>query len=179
MKFFLLLTLMLVITTESYEQEFSSAFKIVTVNRKIKEFPNRFDLSSPLNSFISLQYIYIDEKYKLLRSVNTIKNKSIFPDSSQNDVIIEGKPKERYLNVKINEVISYKDSIAFVISESEDEDHQPYFSIRSFYLEAARWVTSGESTSLSIVEAHQFINNKADLFFEDFESIQNEFYRNN
>jgi hypothetical protein len=170
---------MIVITTDSYEQEFSSAFKIVTINKKVKEFPNKFDLNSPLNSFITLQYIYIDGKYKLLRSVNTIKNRSIFPDSSQDDIKIADETKVRYLNVTINEVIFYKDSIAFVISENEDEDHQSYFSIRSFYLEAAFWVTSGESTSLSIEESHQFINERADLFFEDFKSILNEFYINN
>jgi hypothetical protein len=179
MKNSLLFVLLLALAINTYGQEFSSDFKTIAVNKKIKEFPDRFDLSSPLNSFITLNYIYINGKDRLLKTIYTIKYKSTLPDSIKTDSQVNEDEKRKYLDVKIDEITIYKDSVTFVISEDIDNEYRPYFSIRSFYLESNNWVTSGENTSLNIEEARQIIKDRAKMFFEEFKSIQNEFYRNN
>lgn len=176
MKAFLSFICLFVLTMNSHEQQISPDFKTITINKKIKEFSDQFDLSSPLHSFITLKYISINGKNRLLRSVSTVKDREIFPDSTAEDSQVPANVKNRYLEIKINEVITYKDSVAFVISEDFDEDQQFYYSIRSFYLEAGNWVTSGESTAQNIEDAHQFVADRAELFFQDFHLILKDFY---
>ena len=176
MKTFLSFVCLFVFSMTSREQQSSSDFKTITVNKKVREFSDQFDLRSPLYSFITLKYISINGKNRLLKSVNTVKNEAIFPDSMAEDLQVPAEVKMRYLEVKIDEVITYKDSVAFVISEDTDEEQQFYYSIRSFYLEAANWVTSGESTARNIEDAHQFIKDRAELFIQDLRMILKNFY---
>jgi hypothetical protein len=168
MKIALSILLSFIFVLKSYGQDLSPDFKTISVNKKIREFPDQFDLSSPLNSFVTLKYIYINGKNRLLRSVNTIKNKLLFPDSSAQNSQVSEEKKNKYLNTIILEIIIYKDSIAFVINEDEES----YYSVRSFYLELGNWVSSGESVLNSVEEARQFISDRAMLFFQDFRMVQ-------
>jgi len=156
-------------------QDESLNFKMITINKQVKDFPDQFDLSSPLNSFVTLKYIYANGKNRLLRSVNSIKNKSIFPDSTVQDSQPADDARNRHLNIKIKEVITYRDSVAFVLSEDEDDEGK-YYSIRSFSIETGKWVTGGEDGRRDIDEARQFILDRAWLFFENFKLIQKNFF---
>lgn len=63
----------------------SSDFKTVTVNKKVKDFSDKFDLSSPLNSYITYSYIEINGKDGLLSRICTTPNKQYWPDSTAVD----------------------------------------------------------------------------------------------
>jgi hypothetical protein len=175
MKTFLWFILLFELAINVHGQEFSKDFKSVTVDKQVREFPDRFDLATPLSSFISLTYVYINGRDHLLRSVNTIKNSSLFPDSTSPDSPVPDDEKKWYLDTKINEVIIYKDSVAFVISKTEDV-LQFYYSARSFYFEAGKWVTAGEDAAENIEDARQFISSHIDGYFTEFRLIQKEFY---
>lgn len=168
----ILLLILFVLVKNCYGQDLSIDFKTIPVGKNVKEFPDNFDLNSPLNSFVTFKYASANGKNGLLQSVNSIKTKRYFPDSTATNSLVPADERNRYLNIKINEVIIYKDSVAFVISQDEDIEKQSYYSIRSFYLEGGKWVTSGESTAKSIEQAHQFISDRAILFYEDFQSAQ-------
>jgi hypothetical protein len=175
MKNFLSFVFLFTLILNTYGQGSSKDFKSITVDKQVKEFPEQFDLGTPLNSFITLNYIYINGTDHLLRAVNTIKNNSLFPDSTAPNSHVPDDEKEKYLDTKINEVIIYKDSVAFVISKTEDV-LQFYYSVRSFYFEAGKWVTSGERTAENIEDARQFISSHIDGYFTEFRLIQKEFY---
>lgn len=134
---FLVLALMSIMT---YGQELSTGFKTVLVNKKIKDFPDTIDLSSPLKSCISINYIMINGKDRLLREVSTVRNRSIFPDSTAPDSKVKEDNKSKILETTIKEILIYKDSISCAISEIRDS----LYSIRSFYLENDKWVNGGE-----------------------------------
>ncbi len=176
MKKFLLAVTILAITITGYGQSPVSKFKTINVDKKIKEFPDQFDLSSPLNSFVTLYYIYANGRNGLLRSVNTIRNKSLLPEPDAPNANVSDADKNMYIETKVDEIIYYKDSVAFVINEIE-EDGIESFVCRSFYFEANKWVTSGESPVPTMEEARQFVKGRAPLFFAEYESIQDEFYK--
>jgi hypothetical protein len=156
----------------------TAAFKTVTVDKKVREFSERFDLTSPLNSFITLNYILINGQDHLLRSTSSVANWSFLPDSTApNSEVSEGF-KERLLNAHVHEVIVYKDSIAFVISHILSEYGESYYSIRAMYLELGRWVNSGESARKELMDARQFVLDRADLFFQEFKRTQSLYQRN-
>jgi hypothetical protein len=170
---FILLFLLII---SAYGQEFPSDFKTVTINKQLNQFPDQFDLSSPLASFVTFNYTFINGKDKLLRIICSIKHKSLLPDSTASDSQVSEEVKKLHLYATINQVIIYKDSISFVISHMIGENKGSYYSIRSFYVELGKWVNNGEDLCNDIRSARRFIINRAEIFFEDFQQIQKKFY---
>lgn len=168
--------LLFILSMNSYEQELSSDFKTITVNKRLSDFPDKFDLSSPLNSFITINYIFINGKDRLLRAVCSAGKKSLCPDSTAADSPVSDDIKNLHLNAVINEIVLYKNSVAFVISHMISEEKESYFSIRSFYLELGNWVNNGEDLRDDLTSARLFVRNGAELFFENFQWIQKNFY---
>lgn len=160
MKTIQLLILLFIISVNSYGQELSSDFKKITVNKKIKEFPDQFDLSSPLKSCITINYIFINGKERLLRKASTIMNKEFCPDSTVSDSKVSEDKKNQYMNTTIKEIIIYKDSIACVISEIRES----YFSLRDFTLENGKWVNLCEDARNSLLESRKYFAKNANQF---------------
>lgn len=163
---------LLLITAITKGQDFGADFKTISVNKKLSEFSDSFDLSSPLKSFITYNYVLINGKDHLLWTTNTTRNWSFLPDSTAPNSEVSDNFKDRLLNANIHEVIFYKDSVAFVISHVFSEFGESYYPIRSFYLEGDRWVNSGESARNHLMDAHQFIRDRAEMFFQDFQETQ-------
>lgn len=136
----------------SYGQELSSDFRTVPVNKKIKEFPDQFDLSTPLKSCITFNYLLVNGKECFLRIASTEKNKYSFPDSNAPDSKVTEEARNKYLNMNIKEVIIYKDSVASVISEFKESR----YSIRGFNLENGKWVNAGENQRSTMAESRQY-----------------------
>lgn len=162
MKYFFLNFFLCVLCLNVFGQNLSSDFIITPVNKMVKEFPDTFDLSSPLKSLITLSYIYINGKDRLLREVSTIKNRYYFPDSTAPDLHVTDRIKSRFLETTVKEIIYYKDSIACTISKTQDS----LYSIRPFYLENGKWVQGGEDERNSIDESRQHFEKFADSYLQ-------------
>jgi hypothetical protein len=151
MKKNLLLLLLSMLLLAGYAQTLSSDFKTIQINKKIKEFPDSFDLSSPLKALITFSYVNFNGKDRLLREVSTLRYRSEFPDSSAPDSQVSELRKSRILETIIKEIIYYKDSVACAISEVRDS----LYSIRTFNLENSLWVQCGEDERKSIYESRK------------------------
>ena len=147
-----------IVTMNSYGQELSSDFKIIPVNKKIKEFPDKFDLSSPLNSCISINYLFINGKDYLLRTASTVRKKAYLPDINAPDSKVLENDRNYYLNSTIKEVIFYKDSVAGVTTQYKDS----LYTIRTFTFENSKWVNCGEDVRNSILESRKQFAKYAD-----------------
>lgn len=145
-----------------FGQELSSDFKIVTVNKKVREFPDLFDLSSPLSSCISFNYLLINGKDGLLRPASSRRIQSYLPDPGAKDSKVSEKSRNNYLDKLINEVVIYKDTIACVISVYTET----LYSIRFLSLENSKWVNAGEDVGTSIADSRQQFARKAPLFLD-------------
>jgi hypothetical protein len=175
MKIFLSLALMFIIMNTN-GQTAKSDFDTIRVNKQIKEFPDQFDLSAPLKSCVTLNYIIIHGKNNLLRSVCSAGKKSLCPDSTAADSQVPENVKNLYLSAVMNEVITYKDSIAFVIVHLNREGVESYYSVRIFYLELGKWLNYGEDLYNNIRQARQSTTNRSDFFYEEFRQTQRNFY---
>jgi hypothetical protein len=151
----------------SCEQKEPSSFKTIDVNKKIKEYPDKLDLSSPLKTCVSAYYIMANGKDCLWRKISSKKIQLFLPDTSAVDSNVSDDRKNSILNTTIREVITYKDSIACVISESRDSD----YSIRWLYSENGKWVNRGEDGRRSLEEAHQLFKNRVDENIKDLRKI--------
>jgi uncharacterized iron-regulated protein len=150
-----------------YGQILSSNFKIITVNKKIKEFPDTMDLSSPLKACVTINYLTINGKDRLWREVSTVKFKASMPDSTTTDSKVPEDIKSLYLETIIKEIIYFKDSIACSISEV----NQSHYLIRFYNLESGKWVNSGEDEKKSLEIARQHFEKYADQKLYDLRKI--------
>lgn len=150
-----------------YGQNLSSDFRTIQINKAIKEFPDTFDLSSPLKSLITLSYITINGKDRLLRKVSTLKYRYFSPDSTAPDTKVSDKRKSRILGTTIKEIIYYKDSIACAISKISDS----LYSIRPFHLENGKWVQAGEDPGPSLESSRQHFEKYANEELNDLRKI--------
>ena len=145
---FLVLSLLSIMT---FGQDLPKEFKTVLVNKKIKEFRDTIDLSSPLKTCASVNYIMINGKNSLWREVSTVRFKAFMPDPTVPDSKVTEEVKSRFLETTIKEIIYYKDSVACAISEIRDS----LFSIRPFYFENGKWLQAGEDERKSMESARQ------------------------
>jgi hypothetical protein len=122
-------------------QTLPSEFKITPVNKMVTEFSNVFDLSSPLKSAVTFSYIQADGKAGLFGKASSISFRDDYPASTAPDVAVSEKERYYWLNLFIKEYISYKDSVAYVISLRPDSA----YSVRCFNFENGNWVNVGEN----------------------------------
>jgi hypothetical protein len=142
-------------------------FKTIQVNKKVKDFPDKLDLSSPVKSGVSIYYLTLNGKNSLWRKLSSERIKPFFPDTTGSDTNVPEKVKNRYLNTIIKEAITYKDSVAGVISEVRDS----VYSIRWLNLENGKWVNSGEDEGVSIETSHQFFEKHAEKNLQNLRKI--------
>jgi hypothetical protein len=133
-------------------------FKTIQVNKKVKDFPDKLDLSSPLKSGISINYALIYGRNSMLYKINSSRLKPFYSDTTIADSKVPENRQNRLLNITIKEIKIYKDSIAWVISE----ENESTFHIRWLNLENKKWVNDGEDDRSSIEQAHQLIEREAD-----------------
>ena len=89
-------------------QALSADFHTIPVNKEIKDFPDRFDVTSPLNSFLTYNYINLTGKNGCYNKVCSAANLAYFPDSTARDTKVSPEERARYLNTLIHEVNIYK-----------------------------------------------------------------------
>jgi hypothetical protein len=139
-------------------QKVHSDFKTIEVNKKIKEFPDVLNLTTPLKTCVSTYYLMANGKNRLWRKISCKSSQQFQPDTLAADSNVPEARKNSILNTTIRQIITYKDSIACVICERRDSD----YSIRWLYSENGKWVNRGEDGRRSIEEAHKLVENGAD-----------------
>jgi len=112
----------------------------IVVNKPLKDFPDVYDLSTPLNAGVTISYFIvngIDYPWDgaIVESYPERKR-----GKAMNRRVVDEVVKERLLNDTIKEVIIYKDSIAFMIKKSKPN----YYVTWWFVYEDGKWLYSGE-----------------------------------
>jgi hypothetical protein len=117
------------------ENEIPKDFTIVPVNKKVKEFPDEFDNSSPLSSRITVSYIWINGTVNKYRDLRPERSRFFDPSADTPNEQVSEKRKSKNLNSTILEVIMYHDSISGIITQYSDSA----FSIEYFEKTNNKW----------------------------------------
>ena len=129
----------------------------ITVDKQLKDFPDTFDLSTPLNAGITCSYMLVNGKENLWRDVSAYMIREYLPKSNAPDRIVNETNKSRMLNSTIKEVIVYKDSVACMITENDSV----YYSIRILGLEDGKWLNIGEDLGRGMENSREIFYAKA------------------
>lgn len=147
---------------EGFGQALSSDFKTISVHKKIGEFADAFDLSSPLTACVSFNYLMIKGRESKMGLASSQRIRAAFPDSEKPDSEVDEKLRAKYLNALVHEVITYKNAVAGVISEYRES----LYSIRFMSLENGRWLNAGEDEGTSLADSRKDFLKKAGLFYD-------------
>ncbi|MDR0681526.1 MAG: hypothetical protein LBG15_06740 [Dysgonamonadaceae bacterium] len=121
--------------TKGYTQPF--VFK--SVNKQLKEYTEKYDFSTPLDAYVSFQYLLANGKNSKIQSVSSYKLQSSF-HKNRPDIFVSEKYKNELLNRRIIEIITYKDSVAATIASYADS----FYVFQYFNLENNQWRSGGE-----------------------------------
>lgn len=138
-------------------------FKTVNINKKLTDFKNQYDLSTPLKSFITFKYLQLEGKKSKYRSVNSFRIRGAFPKETTSDIEVSDKKRAFILNNKIEEVLYYKDSVAAVLSPYVAE---PMYIIYYYSLEEGKWLGAGEGLGNDLNDARARFKKNAPLFLD-------------
>ena len=152
----LLIILSIVTSAQNVEKDFI----LNDINKKVNEYPNRFDLSSPLNSFITFKYLQSEGKQGFYQAVNSYRIQGFFPKPNSQSIEVTKKKIENLLNIKIKEVIVYKDSIAAVITEYSE----PMCIITYLSYEDGNWLNAGEDLGNDLNVSREIFRRKCNTF---------------
>jgi len=130
----------------------------IIINKQLKDFPDTFDLSTPLNAGVTCSYLLVNEKDNLLwRDASAYTIREFFPKNNAISLIVNEAYKTRLLNGTIEEVLVYKDSIACTITQIDTT----YYSIRMLDFEDGKWLNIGEDMGRSLENSREVFYAKA------------------
>lgn len=147
--FYLLASLLISCSQESNDYSYES------INKTVSEYQlGEIDQSSPLNYYLTRAYALLEGKESLMATISTSKFEMDMnvPDESVSETL-----KSRILSEKILEVVTYKDSVAAVVTEDVDE----WILLNYTWIEDGKWVNGGQGFAESLKEVDDQL--KADL----------------
>ncbi|MCD7935319.1 MAG: hypothetical protein LUG98_00505 [Tannerellaceae bacterium] len=133
------LWLCLMIAFSGYGQLDTGDYKTIVIQKKLSEFPLKVDLSTPMNSYLSREYIMWSGEERLWYDISTYQFAAGFdPDAPNREVSPE--TQEAILNYVVEEMVIYKDSAAAVLTYDPAESE---YRINLSRLEDGIWVNMG------------------------------------
>ncbi|MCL2097892.1 MAG: hypothetical protein FWH23_03930 [Bacteroidales bacterium] len=129
----------------------------ITIDKQLKDFPDTFDLTTPLNAGITCSYLIVNGKENLWREASAFMLREYLPKSNAPDKTVNEASKTMMLNGTIKEVIVYKDSIAGMITEIDSA----YYSIRVLGFEDGKWLNIGEDLGRGLENSREVFYAKA------------------
>ncbi len=143
-----------------HSREWNDDFQMTDIGKRVLEYPDRQDLSDPLNSFISFQFLKAEGKNSRFRSVNSYRIRGFFPPPEAPDSDIKKESREAILKTKIIRIIFYKSSVAGIITPYQG----PLCIITYMSKENGEWLSAGEDMGNDLDDACAVFKRKASRF---------------
>ncbi|MBE0643907.1 MAG: hypothetical protein IH600_07485 [Bacteroidetes bacterium] len=161
--------ILITFSTSLHAQNVADDVQVVEVNKRVRDFPDRYDLSSPLRSFVTFKHLMAKGSQSLLRSVNTYRNRAYFPEDDAPDVQVEPEKRTSILGTHIREVVLYRDSVAAVLTDYQDG---PLVIITYMIHEDGKWLSAGEDLGNDLEDARKRFREKAPWFASRIDRIR-------
>ena len=128
----------LVLALGSHAQSLSD-FKIEKIDKQVKDFKlDSINLSSPLDYYLSRAQVRLTGKNSNWQNIST----SMFNFSANvPDEVVDDNFRNYVLDEKIDYIVTYRDSVASIVTHSEGED---IVLLNNCWFEEGRWVNTGQ-----------------------------------
>jgi len=130
-------------------------FTTIEINKPLKDFPDMYDLTTPLNAGVTCAYIMANGTDTLWRYVSTFSNPLRHEKGMISNSVVDEETKNILLNRTIKEVMIYKDSVACVITKSK-RNNSDFYYIRNLFFENGKWLNAFEDGRSNLEESHEY-----------------------
>lgn len=132
-------SLMIIITAIGGYAQSLSDFKVERIEKQIKAFRlDSLNLSSPLDYYLSRAQVRLSGKHKNWQNISS----TMFDFSADvPDEVIDDDFRDYILNENIDFIVTYRDSVASVVTHSECEG---VVLLNNCWLENGKWVNRGQ-----------------------------------
>lgn len=132
----------------------STEFVTTPIGKNVDEFDLKIDQSTPLDLYLSTEYIATTGKESLWEQINSYTRRF---DSEKADREVSEERKRQILDNRILEVIIYMDAVAAVIVQNEKTPWLGYFPIlvQLCRVEDGYWVSAGQDVNTSVEAARE------------------------
>lgn len=132
----------------------SSDFQTIQINKQNKDFPVKYNCNTPMDAYVSINYIMANGKQGLWRSYSTYRFYCSFAKESTPDKEVSEITRNEILNRIAKECIIYKDSTAAIISVSENDS---IYDIRYLSCEKGKWLNAGNDARESFQKTRDIV----------------------
>lgn len=167
-KLFCIGALLLAVAAAFAQTDRPDDYRTTVIDKDVREFPLKIDLSTPFDSYLSREYLMWSGKERLWDSIST---KAFYGDFGPvpPDRVVPAERKERVLNGRIVEMIVYRDSAAAVITHDPSNG---YYYMSSSRREGGRWVNAGQNMARSLDAARERVRQDLEVFVPRIRRIE-------
>ena len=134
-------------------------YKVVDVNKSLKEYAEINKQDKPDNAFISYKYILSKGLFSTCKALSCSSRQKRFKDNEP-DKKVDDKTRNKHLNTVVNKVFVYNDLVAGVVNRMYDD----YYGLWFFYQENGKWMNAGEDFGgATVLEAEITFREKAKM----------------
>jgi len=141
----------ILLATYGYGQLNGDGFQTTVINKKVREFPLGIDLSSPMKSYLSREYVMANGKEGLWDEISTYQFSGLFDPQAPDKEVSEAS-RSSVLDGMIAEMIVYKDSAAAVLTYSE---RMSGYLINLCRLEDGKWLNNGQDLDMTLEKCRE------------------------
>jgi peptidase E len=135
------------------------------INQKVRDFSDILSQETPLNAFVSFQYLLANGKQSAIKVLSANYLQESMQDAS--DSKPDDKRREVLLNDYIYKVLVYNESIAGIINKYSD-----FYSLWYFVYEDNKWLNAGEDFGgETIQQAEILFREKAKIFADKIKKL--------
>ena len=140
----------------------------LVIDQDLNSYSARYDLSTPLGSFITFKQLQADGRRGRYGAVNSYRIRGAFPPAGAPDTVVTDARRSTILNKQISEVIYYHDSVAAVLSPFSVA---PMYVIYYYSREDGEWLGAGEDLGTDLEDARRVFRDKAPGFCRTIQRI--------
>ena len=148
MKLRSIFSLMVIMATIGGYAQSLTDFNVEKIEKQVRDYPlDSINLSSPLDYYLSRAQVRLSGKFKNWSDISS----SMFDYSADvPDEIIDDAFRNYVLNETIDYIITYRDSVATVVTHTDGED---LVLLNNCWLENGRWVNRGQGLADNLIDA--------------------------
>lgn len=143
---------LLIITSVGGYAQSLSGFKVDKIGKQVRDFRlDSINLSSPLDYYLSRAQVRLSGKFRNWQDISS----TMFDFSADvPDEVIDDDFRNYILNENIDFIVTYRDSVASVVTHSEGED---IVLLNNCWLENGKWVNRGQGMADDFNKAEKML----------------------
>ena len=148
---------------DSKAQQLPDNLKEITINKKVSDYSDTFDLKTPFSSFLTLTCLRINGNDSLFKDMSSLSVQGKWRPIKT----ISEKEKKSLLETTIHKILIYKDTVAAVIV-----DNAGFFTFWCLYFERGVWLNAGEAIGgNSVLETQKIFLENAPIHLDFIRKI--------